>query len=50
MSAGKLERIVSYITPKIATEFRKEAARMGFTESAYVRFLILKELRSLKGR
>lgn len=44
------ERVVTYLGAKTAEAFRKEAEKMGFNESSYVRFLIIKELRQLKGK
>jgi hypothetical protein len=50
MSEEKNDRVVTYLSPVVAKWLRKEAEKMGFTESSYLRFLIMKEKHTSKGQ
>ena len=50
MSDTQTDRIVSYVSKKVGKWARERAAELGFTESSYVRFLIMKEMRETKGK
>jgi len=46
----KDNRIVTYLSEGVAAWVRKQAESMGFNESSYIRFLIMKEKRNTKGK
>lgn len=46
----KDERVVAYVSAEVLKWLRKESAKLGLTESAFMRVMIMEKMRESKGK